>query len=865
MTKTLDRLNHLPSNEGNSPDDLDASILLSTLEDIKPGGLQNTNYSSYTYSIAKVLEASLRYDGTRLLLLVNAIKSCRQPSFKRDVMLEVLSKLEEVVTTSLLSKPLQKNRFAWKELANTVVALPDLVANCNALDKFDNFIGDRFYTQLLKRLYNSLADWHVKSGLSREQKLFFAQIIGRIAFSGYSQLVWQEFTSRVIKEDESKLKSLLVDILTLPLDQSSTQLELFIEPLYIPIFYNLKPTDNGGKYIRFILGQIILSHEMFEYLLCDKTILQTNPTRSKERQEIVLFNIFSYLAELNHTSHSGQSLIVKTLLNIVQSWSNYTKILLRTYEQNRYIGCAFIVAFRFCLNCDRARLTAIASDIQAMIMQAFPTYLNRASSEQRNLAMCVAEIVFPTIHELIMSKSADSNELNFDVNWDSDCLSIKRLYCSSLETLFPVNQAETNETRTLAESVELLEKPTEIAVNETSSDDDELKPYDIDDEVDCDELAIGEESAVVPFYLRDCINGLIENNNARYVKLCLIKTGELISQLSDQANNVDTSIIQTKQNRLEYGKSKPSADDAIRDIGIELAQVLLYLDNQFDIESFEAYRLKALSSLCVTVPDLVVKYLLDNFNETNKSIKQQLDILQVLVASAQQMSGTTNDDEAKNNNKDNKVNKINKFVKYGALYFYGIAHRLKADFNGSSTILPSTIVKAAIELSSSDNGCVSSSLSLSSSSLGTKVAPTAIETNPHSGRGQLRGRMIDERLYKSEDDKSVQLDDSYLLSRILFSISLIIKCLYHQPIMCKLSNDFIDILAAYRCHPDSGVRKAIANSLTIIRDCTPSAYFEEYLKAKTVRLFGSWLAQESELINWPRLKTGNIIVKGKLK
>lgn len=820
--------------------DHDGGVLVKALEDIQPGSLQHTDYSRYMNEITAIVKSSLQIDGTRLLLLIDAIKSCKQPCFKRDVLLEVLNKFSKDIMSSLLSNPFHddNNRVPWKELANSIATLPDLVANCNALRRFDSFVGEKFYLELLKKLYSSLADLEPKSEVRNQQKLFYAQLIGRIAYSGYSQLVWQCFTSRVIHEDDGEFRTLLVDILRKPLHfdtRSCAQFELFIEPLYIPIFYNLNPSSRCGEYIESIMGDVVYRDETIQYMLCNKSILQTNFNRSRTRQEVMLFNIFSYLAHLN-PGRVGKSLLTKTLITIVESWSNSTKILLRTYEQNRYISCALVVALRYCLDHDRDGLAEVAREIQTMVMQAFPTYLNRASSEQRNQAMCTSEIIFPAIHELIMSQPTDNNKLNFDVDWDEDCLSIKQLYCSPIEQLFQAQQAQRTETRVPSNSVKSSDELSERAVKQSDSQSDDLMSYDIDDEEDSEELEIGEELTKVPFYLHDCIDGLSQNNSARYVKLCLIKAGELISRLSEQESNMDKSIVTTDQNRLRYGKSKPSTGDAIRDIAIDLTRLLLYLDNQFDIESFEAYRLKALSSLSVAAPDLVVKYLLDNFNEPNKSIKQQLDILQVLVASAQQLSGATNDCEVKNY----KVNNMNKFVKYGALYFYGIAHRLKVDFNGSGTMLPSAIVKAAVELKSVDNGCVLSEMK-------------AKLSTPSQSKERLRERMIGERLYQSGDSQSIQMDDSYLLSRILFSISLIIKCLYHQPIMCKLSNDFVDILAAYRCHPDSGVRRAITNSLTIIRDCTPSTYFEEYLKAKTVRLFGPWLAQESELINWPRL------------
>lgn len=793
--------------ESSPSDDVDTygEWLLKTIDDIRPNELGSTSHNRYVKQIKEAISTSLKCDSTHFLLFIKAIKDCKGPSYKRNVLLDILSKIiftDEQLVISILSanfRPDCKNA-PWKEMANSIATLPDIVANCDSLKKMPKFKADEFYAFILSKVLESLKILSDSSGLRYEQKLFFIQLIGRIAFSGHSQLVWGNFSSKAIYFEQDQFKQFIEDIFTIPIQidsPMSTQFEMFIEPLYLPIFYNLKPAGNSGKLIASILGDKLLTHDLFKYLISNKAILQTNFNQDLYHQKVILFNIFAYLSNLSNQNNDPEcvqsenkkpsmggekkrpTLLVEVLLEVAQSWSNSTKILLRPHDHNRFITCALVVAFRYALNHNKQCLAEYAEEIQSKIIQGIPVYLNRASNDERNLAMCLGEILLPKLHELIDSclvkdgtqKKREITDLKFDVKWNEECQELKALFNSKLEVIF--NATTTTPT---TDGTNLKVSNIELVPSTSNSED---KPIECEED-DCDDNSdnsgdFGDESA--PIYLRDCINGLVEDNKPRYVRLCLVKANDLICQLTEQ------EAINEKALKL-YGQDK-YVNDSIRDIAIEFAQVLLYLENQFNIDGFDSYRMTALTSLCLSAPDLVAKYLLDEFNGTTRNIRHQLDILQVLVASAKQLS------EQKGTG--------NRFVKYAPLYFYGLAHQLETN----RRILPTTIISVA----------------------------KALET-----------------------ERRTDSDDSYLLSRILFSISLLIKCLNQQPITCKLSKDLIDILAAYRCHPDSGVRKAIAACLTVIRDSTPSVYFEENLHVKTTSLFGPWLANEFELIKQLKLR-----------
>lgn len=845
--------------------------LLTFIDNINPENLGQKSHSQYVKQIERALKNSLLFDSAQFILLIESIKNCKKPCYRRDLLLEVLD-LIIFSDDGTFNKILCHTVRQWKELANSIVMLPDLIANFKMLDRFVNFKADFFYSITLMKVFVAIKTLKT---FSIEQQWFYLQIIGRIALSGFNQLVWEEITNRAIKEDCEFTRKSIMEIIVIPLN--TDKFELFIEPLYIPIFFYLKPRVSSGRLVHSVIGDGITSNEELKYIICNKSILQTNYLHDRNRQNIILFNIFSYL------SYVDPSLLIKTLLEITNSWSHGTKVMMRPYEHSRFISCALVIAFRYAFECSKENLAKVATQIQSAMMKGVSNYLNRASYEYRNLAMCLCEIIFPKLHEIIHGRPGNI-ELAFEVHWSEDYLQIKRLYESEVSKLFPIEDEYKEVREDISENVDLKK------AKEDSDNSGE------EGEFDCDENSINS----VPIYLRDCINGLVENKSPKYVRLCLIKANELIRR--------NLEVLET-----------PSDSDTIRDYAMELAQILLYIDNEFNLESFDSHRMKALSSLCVASPDLVVKYLLDEFNGSNKSIRLQLDILQAIVASANELSRADSVGVNNNSKDDCKRGKTNKFAKYACLYFYGIVHKLKADI--SDTILPSTLVSAARSLRNSSSTTTGSSSETmlrrvikgvgdsdsqlqnsfskhlpsrspvyvsidqtfsseksSSSKKGKlskeggelpKVEEIGAKTKSTSSAENNNMKMVSEtkdekkdssywiddgqRLMRDGDCGNRNFDDSYLLSRMLFSISLIIKCLNQQPITCKLSNDLLDILAAYRCHPDSGVRKTIISCLTVIRDCTPKVYFEEYLHDKTMCLFGAWLANQSELIQRLRL------------
>lgn len=967
---------------------------ISILNDIKPENLKSTTHEKYVERIAEVVGKCLVQDVAHLFLLLDSIKSCQKPCYKRDTLLDVLNRLVTTSSGGLLDRVFsgilsdlgndpETTRKPWKELANSLASLPDLVANCNALEKYPSLNKDPYYRLLIDKIYSSIEQLALKQQSSGEKirnndTSFLLQLLGRIAISGQSRLVWSRLTLRAIRTKSSALISVLSDILRLTIlgasqdDKTSSPFEIFIDHLVTPIFVNLQPCEQSGSIIKALVGtDSLFLNEHFKYIVCNKSILRANYNIDRLRQSVILHNTFSYLSSLldkniterhnNELLHDNQrqeimhldrlsatgaassdigddntgSVLIQTLVEVTNEWSNTRKTMLRVYEHNRYITCALLVAFKYATKYDLSGLTRHSVEIQSKILRALPTYLNRASGQQRNLAMCLGKLILVRLHKLIKANSVnesasrgsqkkankaettgqhvDDIDLGLELDWNAsdDLLQLKQIFELDVGDLFPAPEDEANidlisseKNQNVLEKVSLSKLPgtsetggksTASLVNQKDQptrkvvvldEDDEEDPYDLkpyisstkesaDEHLDDPTNIPEEDSLGVPIYLRDCINGLIDNNDARYVRLCLVKSSEIINQMLDQETiDVEQQIscsYKQKLNDICKGGKDLSVCDSIRDVAVELAQVLIHLDDQFNIEHFDVHRIKTLTLLAVAAPDLVVKYLFEEFNGSLKSIQLQLELLQVFVASARYLSGNrAMDDNLKSNdimartktspasaaNKNKRAEKINKFSKYGALFFYGLIYRLKADFNATQEFniisQPETIVTTFKRSDSHSSEALRRPLDDGRSLIGLLKQ----QRQEHGGSSSDKSRQgiqsfdfVSTTDCVQMSDNSINDDNSYLLSRILFSISAVIACLDQQPITCKLATDLLDVLAAYRCHPDTGVHRAMVSCLKVIKDCTPAVYFSDNLESRTIHLFGAWLMNEMSTVN----------------
>uniref|UniRef100_A0A8C5R899 Telomere length regulation protein TEL2 homolog n=1 Tax=Leptobrachium leishanense TaxID=445787 RepID=A0A8C5R899_9ANUR len=153
------------------------------------------------------------------------------------------------------------------------------------------------------------------------------------------------------------------------------------------------------------------------------------------------------------------------------------------------------------------------------------------------------------------------------------------------------------------ESLELksLLSPPCICPKELT-DDDDLLPYDLSEDVEL-------KKSRAPAYIRDCMEVLLSDDVER-VEVTMMTLAAI----------VHANVAATKE------------------VSVELAKILLHLSEQSAIEHFAALRHGALVALTVVDPVLVSKYLTGEFYSLNYSLRQRMDILDVLASAAKDLS-----------------------------------------------------------------------------------------------------------------------------------------------------------------------------------------------------------------------------------
>ncbi|MEQ2167312.1 hypothetical protein GOODEAATRI_002851, partial [Goodea atripinnis] len=138
--------------------------------------------------------------------------------------------------------------------------------------------------------------------------------------------------------------------------------------------------------------------------------------------------------------------------------------------------------------------------------------------------------------------------------------------------------------------------------------DDDLTPYDMSGDQEM-------SRASPPRYLRDCLETLISSEDSERVELSL---------------RVAESLV--RRNVF-----------AAKEISVQMTKVLLHMEDKYSIDGFLALRQAAMVALTVIDSVPVTQHLTTEFYSLNYSLRQRLDILEVLALAAQELSKPASD------------------------------------------------------------------------------------------------------------------------------------------------------------------------------------------------------------------------------
>nr|XP_056722364.1 telomere length regulation protein TEL2 homolog [Euleptes europaea] len=343
-----------------------------------------------------------------------------------------------------------------------------------------------------------------------------------------------------------------------------------------------------------LLGNLVLKSKKAQFVMTQKLLLLQygHPTA-------VLQSLLGYLA----LDSLRRPLLTKVLKELLETWGSSSAVKHSPLEQQLYISKAILI----CLSHTKdAEIENSRQELLTRVMEGMKCHLDSNLPRVRHLGMVVAESVCARI-------TPEGPALKFQYEEDEEIRELKSLLTQRLEQALvrdPPGVANNRAPGTSSAAPKPSTKPFPApsiglgkGVDSDLDSDDELVPYDMSEDKELRKIK-------APVYIRDCIE---------------ILTGPEDADKYEAAVGILETLI--RRNAA-----------AAREVSVELTTVLLHLEEKGYIEGFAGLRQNALVALAVMDPIPVSRFLTAEFYSLNYSLRQRMDMLDVLATAAQELS-----------------------------------------------------------------------------------------------------------------------------------------------------------------------------------------------------------------------------------
>uniref|UniRef100_A0A663LS92 Telomere length regulation protein TEL2 homolog n=1 Tax=Athene cunicularia TaxID=194338 RepID=A0A663LS92_ATHCN len=308
----------------------------------------------------------------------------------------------------------------------------------------------------------------------------------------------------------------------------------------------------GADVLSRLLGNLVVKNKKAQFVVTQKVLLlQYGHSTS------VLQNLLGYLS----LDSLRRALLIKVLLELLETWSSSSAVKHSPPEQQQYISKAILIGLS---HLKEHEIESCRQELLTSMMEGVKCHLDSSLPQIRCLGMIVAE------------------SISSKVNTDGPVLKFQEPTCCVLSHLTPSCASEPFQTRL--------------------QHDDDLIPYDMSEDK--------ELKVKAPVYIRDCIEVL--------------------------AGSEDVDKWEATVKALESLVRKNPA--ATREVSVELAKILLHLEEKTCIEGFGELRQRAQVAVLTTDPIPVSpSYCFPFFQLRHRQKMKQLKSL-VLVLAAQELS-----------------------------------------------------------------------------------------------------------------------------------------------------------------------------------------------------------------------------------
>ncbi|XP_064582169.1 telomere length regulation protein TEL2 homolog isoform X2 [Zonotrichia leucophrys gambelii] len=351
----------------------------------------------------------------------------------------------------------------------------------------------------------------------------------------------------------------------------------------------------GADVLSRLLGNLVVKNKKAEFVVAQKMLLlQYGHTTA------VLQNLLGYLA----LDSGRRPLLLRVLQDLLQTWSSSSAVKHSPAEQQLYISKAILI----CLShLKEPEIASCRQELLTGMMEGVKCHLGSSLPQLRRLGMVVAESISSSIN-------TEGPVLKFEYEEDDETRELKSLLVQT-PSFCVVPSLPDNESEKAGAALPLVPERNEnsctaapVKADEESDaeldSDDDLIPYDMSEDK--------ELKLKAPMYIRDCIEVL---------------TGSRPEDVDKWEATVKALESLVRRNPA-----------ATREVSVELAKILLHLEEKTCIEGFVELRQRAQVAVLITDPIPVAKYLTSQFYSLNYSLRQRMDILDVLVLAAQELS-----------------------------------------------------------------------------------------------------------------------------------------------------------------------------------------------------------------------------------
>lgn len=521
------------------------------------------------------------------LVLMEALEDTPGPSFRLMKMARLLARFLKAgrMAAVMEGQCRQQAELAFPLLQEAllvrVVGLPDRLANRLQHENLAEFFPQRYFPLLGEeavRVLQAVVD-SLRGG-SDCSVSFVSQVVGKACVYGR----------------QKEILGVLVPRLT-ALTQGSCLwqrvcwrlVECVPDRAMEAVLTGLVETAPGPHALSRLLGNLVLKSKKARFVMTQKLLFL-----QYRHMTPALQSLLGYLA----MDSQRRPLLVQALKELMETWGSSSAIRHAPLDQQRYVSKAVLICLA---HLGDAELQDSRDELLASLMAGVKCRLDSSLPAVRRLGMIVAEVASARIHP-------EGPPLKFQYEEDE-------LSCELLALAAPQPAADSPSeagSPVTPVAAETPDKQTEEGgvpqVQPQGSDseldsDDEFVPYDMSGDREL-------KSGKAPVYVRDCVEALTTSEDWERWEAALRALEGLVFR-------------------------NPAAT---QEVSVELAQVLLHLEEKTSVAGFEGLRQRALVAVTATDPARVAEYLTSQFYAVNYSLRQRMDILDVLALAAQELS-----------------------------------------------------------------------------------------------------------------------------------------------------------------------------------------------------------------------------------